>query len=1358
MVVIDAADSGLGKVCSVSDLRSRPFVVLLGEPGSGKSSTLQAEARGVGSQVVTARELIYGVVPDHSVTLYVDALDEFRSDGAATDKTWNLAAAMANTKASRWWVACRSEDWRSDADVKPFLHLTSGARPVVAQLQALRHQEVIQVLTYLGEDDPEKFVEKAYSLGANAFLQGPLSIRLLHRAVNRDGTWPSSRLALFDSATRALAAEGNQDYESGTRMSQDDIVAAAGRISLILLASGASSIWRSNAEKPGSGIDVSQYVDVDDLRMEPVALSDVLDSSLFKGEGRSFEPVHRTIAEFLAARTLARAIVGSSTAAAFPLSRAVALVCSPDGAPPTELRGLYAWLAAHLATLGDHAGATRLIESDAVSVLTYGDASAFSADAKRNILRSLDRSDPYFRASRDWWGGEVVAFGGLACEELSSDFAAVLEGADDDTHLLETVFEVLTAGQPVNSLRPLLRRILLDPSRQGWHRVRAVRAYLNGEDNDEARSDLLTALESEPVTIDREVLRMEIMVGLSATRLDAPLVKSVLASFEGCPDSATVGQLYNLQRRLEEFPPMGLFNEPAANWRQRGEGRGQSREVDDFLDHVLAATIKQTAAVRAAELWTWMRNVSSDVWSGIGSETSAALTKWLQEDPARSGELFDAILRDDDPTNGPWVAPSVFMHVTRRPVPAEVVEQVVERARSAHDEHVGRRLLAAAVEIVRQGTLPTGTYWQVYNAVAARPGGAALLTRLTYNDLDVNRAEASRRELEFRAKDEKTASENVANLMPWLTEIRTAQRPAALGWGADQYFATSSHPAKHGIDRLIYYSDSVVTEAITEGWRFVVANGLGDISASDLGAFDAQNRHYYVETAAVAGVDLLLEQGEFPDASTEVAIAVLRHSYFARDEKRRKALENWARHTLADHPEAASQRFREYWSAALEHGATHLGLLSQLTRADDRVDVPAVPVAVEQILESRHAMGASPLKQLLQVAAEQSPRERITEIAESALRDPSLTDESRRIWRYVVFNFNPVVCGAEFITEHADDELVDLFESYLGGGLAGAFDRMENPQRIAREAMTIRLLGRHASPSEEHDHNTTTGRAVQLVRGALNRLSTTADPQAVAALEQLLRDGSLAPWHQLVRHSIATFNRLERDRTFRHPAPQSIREALEGGPPVNGADLMAVILEELRRLASEFRTDDVSPWKRYWNIDARGRPTVPLVENECRDRLLERLRDRLKPYGIFPPLPEARRAEETRADVLAFSAKGHTVPIEAKRNNHPEIWNAASTQLQGYANAAGADGHGVYLVFWFGNSPHKTPSRPDGQEGPKTAAEMENMLTQQMPPDIAPKTVVVVLDVSNPASEGALPARKRRSREDEPCGRYPKRQ
>ena len=114
--------------------------------------------------------------------------------------------------------------------------------------------------------------------------------------------------------------------------------------------------------------------------------------------------------------------------------------------------------------------------------------------------------------------------------------------------------------------------------------------------------------------------------------------------------------------------------------------------------------------------------------------------------------------------------------------------------------------------------------------------------------------------------------------------------------------------------------------------------------------------------------------------------------------------------------------------------------------------------------------------------------------------------------------------------------------------------------------------------------------------------------------------------------------------------------------------------------------------------------------------------------------------------MLVLTQTGTNVPLEVKRHFHRDIWTAASTQLRGYASAEGADGYGIYLVFWFGNEAEPTPARPDGVDGPRSARELETMLVDDLAPDLRMRTDVIVFDVSDPNSlVTAGPRRKRTS-------------
>jgi hypothetical protein len=155
------------------------------------------------------------------------------------------------------------------------------------------------------------------------------------------------------------------------------------------------------------------------------------------------------------------------------------------------------------------------------------------------------------------------------------------------------------------------------------------------------------------------------------------------------------------------------------------------------------------------------------------------------------------------------------------------------------------------------------------------------------------------------------------------------------------------------------------------------------------------------------------------------------------------------------------------------------------------------------------------------------------------------------------------------------------------------------------------------------------------------------------------------------------------------------------------------------------------PWKRYWNTDHNGAADKPQIENEDRDRLLEVLRVRLERYGVAASLPEARRGENTRADMLLLSHAGKNIPIEAKRHYNPELWTAVEEQLVGYAADEGALGYGIYLVFWFGNE-YRSPLKQGLEKRPISAEELEAILRSALPSELEEKISIVVLDVSRP--------------------------
>ncbi len=140
--------------------------------------------------------------------------------------------------------------------------------------------------------------------------------------------------------------------------------------------------------------------------------------------------------------------------------------------------------------------------------------------------------------------------------------------------------------------------------------------------------------------------------------------------------------------------------------------------------------------------------------------------------------------------------------------------------------------------------------------------------------------------------------------------------------------------------------------------------------------------------------------------------------------------------------------------------------------------------------------------------------------------------------------------------------------------------------------------------------------------------------------------------------------------------------------------------------------------------------TVAWHEKDCRDTLLSHLRPALQQYGVDAE-PEGSYKEDRRADIRVSRA-GFNVPIEIKKDTHRDVWRAAQGQLAAYAQDPGAEGHGVYVVLWFG---FKDCQRdPDGTRL-ESSEDMEKRLRDRLPDEISSRTRIVVLDVSAPGAD-----------------------
>lgn len=94
-----------------------------------------------------------------------------------------------------------------------------------------------------------------------------------------------------------------------------------------------------------------------------------------------------------------------------------------------------------------------------------------------------------------------------------------------------------------------------------------------------------------------------------------------------------------------------------------------------------------------------------------------------------------------------------------------------------------------------------------------------------------------------------------------------------------------------------------------------------------------------------------------------------------------------------------------------------------------------------------------------------------------------------------------------------------------------------------------------------------------------------------------------------------------------------------------------------------------------------------------------------------------------------MSSGDFNVPVEVKRSMSPDLWKAIGDQLiPRYARDPGANGRGIYLVFWFG--PGELCRNPPSGPRPNNAAELAARLRASLSDDEGRRIEICVVDVS----------------------------
>jgi hypothetical protein len=709
---------------------SNPNIVLLGDPGAGKSYTFRELAAEHGGRYLTARAFLTLPVRNTGETLFIDGLDERRGGRGDRDTVDTLAGKLIEADPAAVRISCRVADWLGKSDLislEPFFEGRGGM--VVLELDALTPRERRAVLTADGmsEAEADALLREAEERALAEFLDNPQNLLLLRRAV-QSGAWPTTRRDLFEMATRLMLQEENSERaRTGSGVyTGEELRLPAGAALAARLISDIEAIGLADREGTET---IPSYRTLPFF--EPAKTIAALSRRVFAAGPvpESIDYVHRTTAEYLGATWLAQAV-----RAGLPIGRVVALM-GVDGYPAPELRGLHAWLAAHLP---EHA--ERLIDADPYGVLTYSDAASLSQTLCARLVRalgSLSRTDPWFRAGN--YRSPPIA--GLSRADMVDEFRAVLRSRDAGFGVRGIVVEAAALGAPLPALRDDLARVLETATLPYAERHYALIALLRlGEDG---KASVLHACRTVFGT-DLAALRLraEAIGHLYGDPFGPADVARLTGDILSGGEEATVGMLWNLPLLvpLADLPTvLDAIQTPA---RHGGGTHRNIWEVASFFDRALSRVLEAPDAIDPARLVAWLRKrrAFADGYSGSNRDQLIAA---LRARPERLEEMLAHFLKSFVLDDHRWLKLSRFREAVFFEIGSDQLIEGMLTAMGAEPAGTSRELFfyEAALWLSYQATDGPGVFARVYDVADGRADLAALRTRLVSSDITGGRLE-----------------------------------------------------------------------------------------------------------------------------------------------------------------------------------------------------------------------------------------------------------------------------------------------------------------------------------------------------------------------------------------------------------------------------------------------------------------------------------------------------------------------------------------------------------------------------------------------------------------------------------------
>lgn len=1313
----------------LSAFDAEPALVVLGDPGAGKSTSFRTAAKAEdGAEYVSVRDfLALSLSRWQGRRLYLDGLDEQRSktsDGAGILD--HVRARLDHLGRPSFRLSCRAADWYGASDLAALQAVSPTESVTVVRLEPLSEQDIHDIA---GDTVPDgyAFVEEAKRRGLYEFLVNPQTLQLILAAVS-EKSWPATRSELYEQGVRILAREVNLEHGHlhGPTFSSEDILSASGYLCAVHLCAGTAGISLA------SDHDSHDFPFIGEWPGNRDALAIAARRRTFQAEGPSRVcPIHRTVAEYLGARYLAQELNGNLS-----LGRVLALITGWGGGTLSDLRGLYAWLACLCPRFAES-----LIPKDPLAVVLYSDPAILGTSTKLLVMKSLadlSQQNPWFR-SDDW---ASRPFGTLCSPEMESEFRRILTDPSQHPAFLSCVLDAIANGHPLPQLGDLLLSIASDGSRPEFVRREAISAFHNAcPGRPSVLPRLLDSIHDGTVSDPTCALRGDLLDLLYPGTIPPGSVASYLVDE---PEGHVTPYTMFVSRDLVARTPLDALPSLLDSLSARAAQPHGTRKLiwrDSIGGLVLKLLTRRAAEVEPGVVYEWLGKTLDQHGEPIlDREESQAIRERLEGHSSLIPQLFLHWLATT-PFNGPALEEHYFWRRLYRATPPEGFPRwLLGLASTENRSHVAHFLFCLLVQYTTVHGRGDGlTLEELFAFVEQHPAFRRTLeTELAYEIPDWRIEEAAARQERAR-KVEARRCDTVDRLQQNIDAIRSGSALGHLQYLAKLYYGLFSDVDRDLSPeaRLTVETNAGIAEVARQAF-IAVLRSRRIPTPRQIAETRLQTREYFVQLPVLAGMELLVRERPdaiptLPDRTLEAALA-----FFHLGETTRQP--DWMRTLVTRRPELVARALRSFWAVHLQRHSQYVPGVHDLL--DEHMAEVARLVAVP-LLRKFPACREEPLRVLLLAGMKASPIHSLLAAAREALSRRNLRGIQKIFWLATAFLLQPARYETS-LARYARRKSVDGAATLLTF-LHPSPTEQHSPSRVlATDAMVtlVRLFGPVFPPEALSGSGwlglESRGRGAGSVQSLIDHLKKAPSSESTLALATLREYPALRKWKEYLGHAVAEQARHRREATFRYPDLPKVLDTLRNGRPGSAKDLQYLLLDQLSALHQRLRHGPTDGYKTFWNVDSSQRPTSPKPEEFCRDRFIDLLQPLMSPFEVTLE-PEGHHADDKRVDIKCL-ALGLNIPLEIKRHYHRQLWTAPIKQLKRlYSRDPGAQGRGIYLVLWFGLDCKPLPGPPRGIEPVSGPEGLRAALQETLPKTEWDLIQVVIFDCSRARSRNGRP-------------------